>query len=68
MSKENNANSINGKLDKLDEMIEWFNSDDFELEDAIEKYKQAEALANEVENDLNNIKNEVNILKQKFDN
>lgn len=68
MSKENSANSINGKLDKLDEMIEWFNSDDFELEDAIEKYKQAEALANEVENDLNNIKNEVNILKQKFDN
>lgn len=65
MSKE--SKTINQKLKELDELIEWFNGDDFELEQAIEKYKLAAMLTEDIENTLNNLKNEINIIKQNFD-
>ncbi|HPF31273.1 MAG TPA: exodeoxyribonuclease VII small subunit [Candidatus Saccharibacteria bacterium] len=65
MSEKNN--SIKEKITKLDELISWFDSDDFDIEKAIEKFKEAEKLSNDIEKDLNNLKNEINIVKQKFD-
>ena len=65
MSKTND--SIQSKTDKLSELLTWFNGDDFSLEEAIEKFKQAEKLATEIESDLKSLKNEINVIKQKFD-
>jgi exonuclease VII small subunit len=47
--------------------VEWFDSDEFELEHALDKFKEAEKLAAEVEKDLMDLKNEVNVIKKKFD-
>ena len=55
------------KLAKLHELVAWFESDDFVLEDAVTHFKEAEKLASEVENELSSVKNEIVVLKKKFD-
>jgi exonuclease VII small subunit len=60
--------TIQQKIDELNKMLEWFNGDDFVLEDALDKYKEMEKLAKDINSDLDSIKNEVNIIKKKFDN
>lgn len=65
MSKQ--SNTIQAKLALLNEKVAWFDSDEFELEQAIDKFGEAERLAEEIEADLTGLKNEINVLKQKFD-
>ena len=54
-------------MDDLSELIAWFDSDDFALEEAIDRFKAAEKLATEIETDLSSFKNDITVLKQKFD-
>lgn len=67
MSKQSEQKTVSEKMNELSELVAWFESDAFELEKAIETYQQAEKLAGEIEHDLSNLKNEVTVLKQKFD-
>jgi exonuclease VII small subunit len=46
--------------------VAWFESDLFVVEQAIEKFKEAEQLADEIEQELNEYKNTITVLKQKF--
>ncbi len=57
---------INEKIAKLDAMTEWFYSEDFKLEEASEKYKQAMVLEREIEKDLDELKNEIEIIDKDF--
>ena len=59
--------SIQNKTENLTKLVAWFDSEDFDIEKALEKFKEAELLASEIEADLVNIKNEVEVLKKKFD-
>ena len=65
MSEKTDLN-LSQKIKKLDEKVEWFNSDAFELDEAVENYKEALGLASEIEEDLKSLKNEVEVLKQDF--
>lgn len=65
MSKENK--SIQDKITALSQLVAWFDSDDFTLETAIDKYKEAEALAETIEKELTALKNDIQVVKQKFD-
>ena len=65
MSQKNK--SIQEKTAELDELISWFDSDDFKLEQALDKFKEAEELAREIEQDLLSLKNEINVIKKKFE-
>jgi len=58
--------SIQEKTNELAKMVSWFDSDEFELEAALDKFKQAEKLASEIEKDLTALKNEIQIVKKKF--
>ena len=58
--------SLNQKIKELDKKVEWFESDEFELEKAVEEYKKALELAMEIEEDLKNLKNEVEVLDVDF--
>lgn len=58
--------SLNSKIAELDKKVEWFHSDDFELEQAVDKYKEAVKLAKEIEKDLDGLKNEIEILSEDF--
>ena len=62
---ENKLN-LNQKIEKLDAEVEWFYSDDFRLEDAVERYKGAVKLAKEIEQDLSELKNEIEVLAEDF--
>lgn len=66
MSHKNNE-GVSKKMAKLSELVAWFESDDFVIEEAVERYKEAEKLADEIENDLTDLKNEIVVLKQRFD-
>ncbi len=60
-------NTISQKTKELSELVAWFDSEDFSLEESIDKFKQAEKLASEIEKDLHSLKNEINIIKKNFD-
>lgn len=58
--------SLNDKIAELDKKVEWFHSDDFKLEEAVPKYKEAAELAKEIEEDLKELKNEIEVLSEDF--
>jgi exodeoxyribonuclease VII small subunit len=58
--------SIAEKTAKLSELVAWFDSDDFELEQALDKFSEAEKLAAEIEHDLLALKNNIEVVKAKF--
>lgn len=65
MSAKNNQ-SISEKTIKLNELVGWFDSDDFELEAALDKFAEAQKLAAEIEADLLAMKNTISVVKKKF--
>lgn len=65
MSDKNKA-SIAEKTIQLNELVAWFDGDEFELEQAIDKFAEAEKLAAEIEADLLAMKNNITVLKKKF--
>lgn len=65
MSVKSNP-TIQEKTVQLDELVAWFDSDDFELEKALDKFAEAEKLAEEIEHDLAALKNNIEIVKAKF--
>jgi len=58
--------TISQKIEELRQIAAWFESDDFDIEQAIERYQAAEKLAGEIEKDLDGLRNKVTILKEKF--
>lgn len=58
--------SLNEKIAELDNQVEWFYSDDFKLDEAVSKYKDAAKLAKDIEKDLNSLKNEIEVLTEDF--
>ncbi len=65
MSKPNKT--VQEKTIELTNLVAWFDSEDFSLEAALDKFKEAEALAEEIEADLVALKNDIQLVKQKFD-
>ena len=65
MSRENKL-TIAEKTAQLDALVSWFDSEDFELEQALDKFAEAEKLAPDIETDLLSLKNEIEIVKAKF--
>ncbi len=60
------AKNLTEKMKELDEKVEWFNSDEFELDKAMDKYKEALELTKEIEEDLQSLKNEIKVLEEDF--
>ncbi|MDB5160175.1 MAG: hypothetical protein JWO99_438 [Candidatus Saccharibacteria bacterium] len=70
MSEANNdtkKKSVQEKLTDLSELVGWFQGASFKLEDALDKFKDAEALAEEIEKDLTKLKNDIQVVKKRFD-
>jgi len=64
MSEANKT--VQEKMSQLSELVAWFQSPAFKLEDAVTKFKQAESLAEEIEKDLTKLKNDIKVVKKKF--
>ena len=66
-SKPVDKKSVQDKLTDLSELVGWFQGSSFKLETALDKFKQAEALAEEIEKDLTKLKNDIKVVKRRFD-
>lgn len=53
--------------DELNGLIDWFESDDVNLDDAVDKYEEAMMLLEQMENYLKSAENKVNKIAAKFD-
>lgn len=62
----NQDKTIDQKIEKLNQKIDWFYSEDFSLDDATEKYKDSINLAKEIKTDLKTLKNEIEVLSKDF--
>ncbi len=60
---QTNSQSITDKLKQLDQEIDWFYSEDFQLDQALAKYKTATNLAKEIKQDLAELKNQVEVIE-----
>ena len=58
--------TLNQKIEDLETKVEWFYSDEFDLDRATENYKNAIKLAKEIEEDLTELKNEIEVLSEDF--
>lgn len=65
MSEKNKT--IQEKMAELSELVQWFQGSDFKLEESVEKFKKAEELAEIIETDLMNLKNDIQVVKKRFD-
>lgn len=59
--------TVQEKIAKLDDLVAWFEGDDFSVEQASIKLKEAAKLTDEIEHDLAKISNEIHEVKKKFD-
>ena len=64
---EKKTKSLQSKIADLGEMVAFFDPDDFDIEQALEKYKAAEKLAEEIRAQMSDVKNEITVLKERFD-
>ncbi len=54
------------KLEKLEALLKWFESEEITVEEALSKYEEALVLSKELEDQLETAKNKVEIIKKKF--
>ena len=65
MSSQANK-TVAQKLEKLEELLAWFESEEITVEEALTKYEEALTLSKELETQLQNAKNQVEVIKKKF--
>jgi exonuclease VII small subunit len=58
--------SISKKIEKLKSQVEWFYGEEFDLTEAMKKYRDAAKLAKDIEQDLEGLKNEINVISEDF--
>ena len=58
--------SLNQKVTELEAATDWFYSEDFRLDEATKHYKEALTLAKEINQELDTLKNEVQVLTEDF--
>lgn len=61
------SKTIQEKMAELSELVQWFQGADFNLEESVDKFKKAEELAEVIETDLMNLKNDIQVVKKRFD-
>lgn len=66
MMSDKSEITIAEKLEQLRELVVWFESDGFSIEQALDKFAEAEKLAKTIDEDLSVFKNKITVLKKDF--
>ncbi len=61
------AQDFGSKLKELEAITEWFESDEVDLNAALQKFERGMHLADELKKELGEIENRVEVIKRKFD-
>jgi exodeoxyribonuclease VII small subunit len=67
MSDKKVEKPLSDQLRELDELIAWFDQDDFDLDEALKKFDEGVKLTEQIEARLTKLENKITILKQRFD-
>lgn len=65
MSDQKNS-TTHQKIEELEALLRWFESEEITVEEAINKYEKALKLSQDLEEQLKNAKNQVEVIKKKF--
>lgn len=57
------SRSVTDKINQLDSEIEWFYGEDFRLDEALQRYQAASQLADEIDQDLGELRNQVELIE-----
>ncbi len=60
------SSSIQEKMKQLEEIVEWFESEDADIDEALTKYEVGLKLANELQKDIKSTKNKFTKIKKSF--
>lgn len=66
-SKQKQNKSLQEQMDRLDEIVNWFESESVDIDQSLQKFEEGMKLVNSIEQRLNTAKNEISVLKKKFD-
>lgn len=61
------SKTVQEKMTELSELVAWFQGEEFQLEAAVDMFQKAEQLAEAIEQDLLALKNDITVVKQRFD-
>lgn len=64
---DKNEPTVQEQIDELNELMEWFEQDEVDIEESLKKFDQADALAKAIEKRLSSLDNDVTVLKERFD-
>ncbi len=67
MPKKSNSVDYQTLQTELDKILQWFEQDDVDLDQAIAKYERGMEIAKELESYLKTAENKIEIVKKKFD-
>lgn len=56
---KNDTPNIEAKIARLEKEVAWFDSEEFMLEQAVERYEQAQKLADEIQQDIAHLKHTI---------
>jgi exodeoxyribonuclease VII small subunit len=66
MSSPKNDTPLNDQLRELDELIAWFDRDDFDLDEALKKFDDGIKLTEQIEERLSKLENKITVLRERF--
>lgn len=58
---------LSEKLAELDKLVSWFDNEDLDIDEAIEKFDEVGTLTGDIKAELEVLENKITVLKQKFD-
>jgi len=67
MSEKSKPLTLKEQLAQLDQIITWFEQDDFDLDEALVKFEAGMKLAETIRRRLADLENNIVILKKRFD-
>lgn len=63
---EKKSDSVQSKMDRLEKIVQWFESDKVDIEEALKKYEEGLKLIAELQKDIKTAKNKFTKIKQTF--
>lgn len=66
MSQTKNK-SINSRLQELEAVLAWFDSDDIDLDEALDKFETGSQIVSDIRERLNEVHNKITVLEKRFD-
>ncbi len=66
MSSPKNETPLSDQLRELDELIAWFDREDFDLDEALKKFDDGIKLTEQIEERLSKLENKITILRERF--